>query len=392
MRNSVRGGDLISADVPPYGRSGGHIARLGGDEFIVILPNLQSVEDAGRVAERLVADLKKPMQLGAHSLVITPSIGIAVYPRDGADVESLLRHADLAMYFAKRSAPGSYEFFDAGMNDVALRRFAIEEKLRGALERGEFSLQYQPQFDVVSGGIAGMEALLRWDNPELGSVPPMAFIPVAEETGLILSIGEWVLRTACLQARAWRDEGLPPVRMAVNVSGQQFTLKEFPELVAAVIADTGIDPQLLELEITESVVMKDESASARAFARLKQLGVGLAIDDFGTGYSSFGRLRNLSVNRLKIDRSFLTSLVECNDDQAIAKALISMTRSLRISVTAEGVENFPQLAFLQEQECNEAQGYLLSHPLMPADALALLRRAAAVGETSRTARLRAIVA
>jgi diguanylate cyclase (GGDEF)-like protein len=392
MRNSVRGGDLISADVPPYGRSGGHIARLGGDEFIVILPNLQSVEDAGRVAERLVADLKKPMQLGAHSLVITPSIGIAVYPRDGADVESLLRHADLAMYFAKRSAPGSYEFFDAGMNDVALRRFAIEEKLRGALERGEFSLHYQPQFDVVSGGIAGMEALLRWDNPELGSVPPMAFIPVAEETGLILSIGEWVLRTACRQARAWRDEGLPPVRMAVNVSGQQFTLKEFPELVAAVIADTGIDPQLLELEITESVVMKDENASARAFARLKQLGVGLAIDDFGTGYSSFGRLRNLSVNRLKIDRSFLTSLVECNDDQAIAKALISMTRSLRISVTAEGVENFPQLAFLQEQECNEAQGYLLSHPLMPADALALLRRAAAVGETSRTARLRAIVA
>jgi len=390
MRNSVRSGDLISADVPD-GRAG-HIARLGGDEFIVILPNLQSVEDAGRIAERLVADLKKPMQLGAHSLVITPSIGIAVYPRDGADVESLLRHADLAMYFAKRSAPGTYEFFAAGMNDVALRRFAIEEKLRGALERGEFSLQYQPQFDVVSGRIAGMEALLRWDNPELGSVPPMAFIPVAEETGLILSIGEWVLRTACQQAQAWRAEGLPPVRMAVNVSGQQFTLKEFPELVAAVIAGTGIDPQMLELEITESVVMKDENASARAFAQLKQLGVGLAIDDFGTGYSSFGRLRNFSVNRLKIDRSFMTSLVECNDDQAIAKALIAMTRSLRISVTAEGVENFPQLAFLQEQECNEAQGYLLSHPLMPADALALLRRAAAaVSETSRTARLRAIV-
>jgi len=390
IRHSLRSSDLISADVASDGR-GGQIARLGGDEFIVILPNLQSIEDAGRVAARLVADVKKPIRLGDHSLVITPSIGIAVYPRDGADAESLLRHADLAMYFAKRAAPGSYEFFAAGMNDGALRRFAIEEKLHGALERGEFSLQFQPQFDVQSGAIAGMEALLRWDSPELGSVPPIAFIPVAEQTGLILPIGEWVLRNACLQARVWREDGLPPVRMAVNVSGRQFMLKEFPDLVAAVIADTGIDPQLLELEITESVVMQDEDASARAFAQLKRLGVGLAIDDFGTGYSSFGRLRNFSVNRLKIDRSFLTSLVECNDDQAIAKALIAMTRSLRISVTAEGVENFPQLAFLQEQQCNEAQGYLLSHPLQPVDALALLRRAAAAAETGRTARLRALV-
>jgi diguanylate cyclase (GGDEF)-like protein len=390
MRRSVRTGDPVSAEVPADGRAG-HIARLGGDEFIVILPDPPSVEDAGRVAERLIADLKKPMQIGAHSVVITPSIGIAVYPRDGADADTLLRHADLAMYFAKRAAPGTYEFFDASMQDAARQRFAIEEKLHGALERGEFSLQYQPQFDVVSGGIAGMEALLRWNSPELGAVPPMAFIPVAEESGLILPIGEWVLRNACLQANAWREEGLPPLRMAVNVSGQQFMLREFPETVAAIIAETGMDPRLLELEITESVVMRDEAASERAFAQLKRLGVGLAIDDFGTGYSSFGRLRKFSVNRLKIDRSFLTSLVECNDDQAIAKALIAMSHSLRISVTAEGVENFPQLAFLQEQACNEAQGYLLSHPLMPADALALLRRAATVTDTGRTARLRAIV-
>jgi EAL domain-containing protein (putative c-di-GMP-specific phosphodiesterase class I) len=236
-----------------------------------------------------------------------------------------------------------------------------------------------------------MEALLRWNNPELGSVPPAAFIPVAEETGLILPIGEWVLRNACLQAKAWGEAAVPPVRMAVNVSGQQLVLKEFPDLVASVIADTGIEPGLLELEITESVVMKDETAAERAFAQLKRLGVGLAIDDFGTGYSSFGRLRNFSVNRLKIDRSFMTSLVECNDDQAIAKALISMSRSLRISVTAEGVENFPQLAFLQEQACDEAQGYLLSYPLPPADALALMKRAAELADTGRTARLRAIV-
>jgi EAL domain-containing protein (putative c-di-GMP-specific phosphodiesterase class I) len=236
-----------------------------------------------------------------------------------------------------------------------------------------------------------MEALLRWTNDELGSVPPVEFIPIAEETGLILSIGEWVLRNACTQAKAWHAEGLPPIRMAVNVSGQQFILKDFAQSVAAIIKETGIDPKLLELEITESVVMKDEIWAEQALAQLKDLGVSLAIDDFGTGYSSFGRLRRFSVDRLKIDQSFVTSLIDCSDDRAIAAAIIAMSRSLHINVTAEGVENFPQLMFLQEHECQEAQGFLFSRALPPGDAHRLLCRAAEVSTGTRTARLRTLI-
>jgi EAL domain-containing protein (putative c-di-GMP-specific phosphodiesterase class I) len=259
------------------------------------------------------------------------------------------------------------------------------------LERGEFSLQYQPQFDVRTGQLSGMEALLRWTNEELGSIAPLEFIPVAEETGLILSIGEWVLRTACRQAKAWSDEGLPVVRMAVNVSGQQFMLQEFPQLVACVIKETGIQASMLELEITESVVMKDEAWAEQALVQLKELGVLLAIDDFGTGYSSFGRLRNFAVDRLKIDRSFMTSLIECSDDRAITAAIIAMSRSLRISVTAEGVESFPQLLFLQEHECQEAQGFLFSRALPASEAHKLLTRAAETTQGTRTQRLRKLI-
>ncbi|HEV7612774.1 MAG TPA: EAL domain-containing protein [Steroidobacteraceae bacterium] len=368
-----------------------HVARLGGDEFIVILPNIRSAEDASAVAARLICELQEPMRLAMHTLVVTPSVGVALYPDDGVEVDVLLRNADLAMYFAKRKGPGMHTFFDASMNDAALHRFALEGKLRGALERGEFTLHYQPQFDVRTGGVAGMEALLRWTNDELGVVPPAEFIPVAEETGLILGIGEWALRTACVQAKRWADEGLPLIRMAVNVSGQQFVLKDFPQLVAAIIEETGIEASMLELEITESVVMKDEAWAELALAQLKQQGVMLAIDDFGTGYSSFGRLRHFAVDRLKIDRSFMTSLIDCSDDQAIAAAIISMSRSLRINVTAEGVESFPQLLFLQEHECNEAQGFLFSRALPAADAHKLLSRAAESTAGSRTQRLRSLI-
>ena len=284
-----------------------------------------------------------------------------------------------------------HAFFDASMNEAALHRFTLEAKLRGALEREEFSLHYQPQFDVSNGTVSGMEALLRWKNDDLGQVPPAEFIPIAEETGLILPIGAWVLRTACRQAKAWHDEGLPVTRMAVNVAGPQFALREFPEVVAEVINETGIDPSMLELEITESVVMKDEAWAEQALAQLKELGILLAIDDFGTGYSSFGRLRNFAVDRLKIDQSFMTSLVDCSDDRAIAAAIIAMSRSLRISVTAEGVENFPQLLFLQEHSCQEAQGFLFSRPLPAADAQNLLRRAAGTTSGTRTQRLRSLI-
>jgi diguanylate cyclase len=388
LRSSLRADDTVD-DLPTSRAS--HIARLGGDEFIVILPNIRSADDAAAVAARLIGELQEPMRLALHSLVVTPSIGVAMYPADGVEADILLRNADLAMYFAKRKGPGMSAFFDATMNDAALHRFTLEAKLRGALERGEFTLHYQPQFDVRTGGVSGMEALLRWTNDELGVVPPVEFIPVAEETGLILGIGEWVLRNACLQAKAWIDEGLPVARMAVNVSGQQFVLKDFPHLVARVIKETGIAASMLELEITESVVMKDEAWAEQALAQLKELGVMLAIDDFGTGYSSFGRLRHFAVDRLKIDRSFMTSLIDCSDDRAIAAAIIAMSRSLRISVTAEGVESFPQLLFLQEHDCHEAQGFLFSRALPAPDAHKLLRRAAETMSGTRTQRLRSLI-
>ncbi|MGA8706687.1 MAG: EAL domain-containing protein [Steroidobacteraceae bacterium] len=367
------------------------LARLGGDEFLVLLPSIKDAADAGAVATRVIQALREPVTLGSASLVVTPSVGIALYPRDGADAETLMRNADLAMYFAKRKTAGSHAYFQGSMNAAALQRFTIEERLRDALERNEFSLEYQPQFDVRTGGISGMEALLRWKSAALGSVPPVEFIPVADDTGLILPIGDWVLRTACAQAKIWHDEGLPCGRMAVNVSGKQFGQADFPQKVATIVRGSGLDPRLLELEITESVVMADESWTEKALAQLKGLGITIAIDDFGMGYSSFGRLRHYEVDRLKIDRSFVTSINERSDDRAIAAAIITMSRALHISVTAEGVESLPQLMFLQEHECQDAQGYLLSKALSVHDAHALLRRVAEVADGSRSQRLKAII-
>jgi EAL domain-containing protein (putative c-di-GMP-specific phosphodiesterase class I) len=318
-------------------------------------------------------------------------VGIAVYPQDGTDAVTLLRHADLAMYVAKRRSTGTYAYFDASMNAIALHRFTIEDRLRGALARNELSLLYQPQFDVRTAAVSGMEAVLRWSSAELGVVSSAEFLPVAEETGLILPIGTWVLRTACLQAKTWRAEGLAVQRIAVNVSGRQFALAEYPAQVAAILQETGLDPAMLELEISESVVMADETWAEKTINQLKKLGISLAIDDFGTGYSRFGRLRNLAVDRLKIAGSFVTSITEGGDDRAIAAAIIAMSRSLRINVTAEGVENFPQLAFLQEQDCQDAQGFLLSGPLQAEEARALLKRSGELGDGSRSQRFKALI-
>jgi len=391
LRSSLRYGDAYGSQTGSLARPG-DLARLGGDEFMVLLPSIRKPADAGAIAERIIGALREPMQLALNSLVITPSVGIAIFPNDGTDAETLLRNADLAMYFSKRKSPGTYSFFDLAMNANALHRFTIEDKLRGALERNEFSLNYQPLFDITTGQISGMEALLRWTNDQLGLVPPSEFISVAEETGLILPIGDWVLRSACTQAKAWHDEGLPLIRMSVNVSGQQFALRDFPARVGAILQETGLDASKLELEITETLIMHDETWAEQAINQLKALGVALAIDDFGTGYSSLARLRRFAVNRLKIDRSFVTSLNECSDDRAIAAAIIAMSRSLRIDVTAEGVENMSQLMFLQEHECHEAQGYLLGEALPAADAVQLLRRVDAVLEgSSRTQRLKALI-
>jgi diguanylate cyclase (GGDEF)-like protein len=389
LRSCLRYGDSWNLESSGISRPG-DLARLGGDEFMVLLPNIRKPTDAGAIAERIIAALREPMRLAQNSLVVTPSVGIAVFPSDGADAETLLRNADLAMYFSKRKSPGTYSFFDAAMNATALQRFTIEDKLRGALQRDEFTLYFQPLFDIRTGQISGMEALLRWSNEQLGVVPPSEFIAVAEETGLILPIGEWVLRNACAQAKAWHDEGFPGLRISVNVSAQQFALSEFPAQVAAILRDSGLDPGRLELEITETLIMNDETWAERAINQLKGLGVALAIDDFGTGYSSLARLRRFAVNRLKIDRSFVSSLNECSDDRAIAAAIIAMSRSLRIDVTAEGVENISQLMFLQEHDCHEAQGFLLGEALPAVDAGKLLRRADSAGGT-RTQRFKTLI-
>ena len=389
LRTSLRATEESARKGVPAGRS--VLARLGGDEFAVLLTDLATSSDAGLVAQRIINSLLKPIKLDGHEILITPSVGIAVSPADGTSAEELSRHADLAMYFSKRKAPGQFAFYDPLMSAGALQRLTMETKLRGALERDEFSLQYQPQFDLQTGLIAGVEALLRWTTPDLGAVPPSEFIPIAEATGMIFPIGEWVMRTACAQQRAWTDEGLPSIHMAVNVSACQFMSADFPSLVLTIIQDTGIDPTVLELEITESALMNDEARSMKTLQELKALGVMLSIDDFGTGYSNLARLREFPVDRLKIDRSFVAHIATRSSDSTIAEAIIAMAKTLKLDVVAEGVEDFQQLLRLQEHQCHLAQGYLLSRPLRPADARQLLARLAAQMEGTRTQRLQRLI-
>jgi diguanylate cyclase (GGDEF)-like protein len=366
------------------------VARLGGDEFVVVLDNIRGPDDACAMAERVIHALSQPMRLSAHEILVTPSAGIAIYPIDGAEPEILCRNADLAMYFSKRQGAGQYALYQATMNARGLQRLTIEAQLRGALARNELSLHYQPEVHLATGLVSGLEALLRWTNVELGTVPPIDFISIAEETGLILPIGEWVLRTACAQAKEWHDEGLQAGRVAVNVSSTQLAQRNFGSMVATVLRETGLPPELLELEITESLVMQDEARAERLFAELKDIGVSVAIDDFGTGYSNFGRLRELSVDRLKIDRSFIHRMHTDPEDRALVSAMIKMAQTIGIAVIAEGVEDFSQLLQLQDERCDQAQGYLLSRPLPAAEARGFLKRLGDIQETSRTVRLRKI--
>jgi diguanylate cyclase (GGDEF)-like protein len=342
------------------------VARLGGDEYILLLSEISLMQDAAKVARRISETLSLPFIVAGHEIFVTASIGISLYPPDGEDADTLLKHADVAMYHAKGEGRNNFQFYTASMNASALERMVLENSLRKALDLGEFVVYYQPQLSLSSGRMVGVEALIRWVNPTRGMVSPAEFIPLAEETGLIVPIGEWVLAAASEQNRIWQQAGFEPLRVAVNLSSHQFKQKNLVDTVARISEFSGLEPQYLELELTESVIMQDADATTRTLHRLKEMGLRLAIDDFGTGYSSLSYLKRFPIDVVKIDRSFIRDITVDPDDAAITKAIIAMAHSMNLKVIAEGVETAEQLAFLREQGCDEIQGFLFS-PAVPAE-------------------------
>jgi len=360
-------GDLVLQEVAErlkrWAREQDTVARLGGDEFLIMLTHIRDVPDAAVTTERLMDAMTTEFVVQGHSLSIGCCVGISIFPEHGADGEALIKNADAAMYSAKDSGRNNFRFFTADVNAQVVERLTLENSLRLALAKKELFLVYQPQMDIASGRITGLEALLRWHHPELGLVPPDKFIRIAENSGLILPIGEWVLRTACSQVRKWQDEGLPAVTIAVNVSAVQFRQEGFCKLVRSALDETGLAPQYLELELTESLLLANADVMLSVVEELKAMGLTLAIDDFGTGYSSFSYLRQFRVSKLKIDRVFIRDVALNSDDAAITAAIISMAKSLNLRVIAEGVENEAQMSFLRTHHCDEIQGYYFSKPL-----------------------------
>lgn len=350
------------------------VARLGSDHFILLLPGVGNSETAGVIAEKLLAAVRKPMNFGGHELFMSASAGIAFFPDDGTKSEHLLRNADSAMHRAKELGRDTFQTYASGMNDLAQLRLARESELHNAVQRDELRLRYQPQVDLRTGRIVGVEALVRWEHPVLGLIGPYEFVPLAEESGLIVAVDQWVMQEACRQAKVWIDEGLPQVRMAVNISGRHFHSSErLVDVVERVLGLTGFPADLLELEVTEGIAIGEEESTARALHQIRDLGVKLAIDDFGTGYSMLGRLRSFPIDRLKIDRSFVNEIESHNVEAPIVSAMIAMARSLHIEVVAEGVETLEQQIFLRNHMCDQAQGFLYSHPVEADDIVRLLK-------------------
>ena len=349
------------------------VARLGGDEFVIVLPDISSAPAAANIASKIITALSHPIQVDKHQLHTSPSIGISIFPADGPDGDTILRNADTAMYHAKAAGRNNYQFYAEEMNRAANERLNLENKLRHAVSHHEFALAFQPQFDAVSRRPTGVEALIRWHHPEEGVISPDRFIPVAEETGLIVPIGDWVLNEACREMKSWIDAGLPPLRVAVNLSARQLRRRDFCETVAGALAHSGLPPELLELEITESAVMENPQEAIRILSALHRMGVSLAIDDFGTGYSSLAYLKLFPIDHLKIDRSFVRDIETDLNDRSIAMGTIALAHSLGLNVIAEGVETEDQLEILRTNGCNEIQGYLLSRPLNSATAFSFLR-------------------
>jgi diguanylate cyclase (GGDEF)-like protein/PAS domain S-box-containing protein len=353
-------------------REGDTLARLGGDEFVVVLETLRRSDEAAMVAQSVIQLMEEPFMLpGGHEIYIGVSVGISLYPDNGQDATQLIRNADTAMYLAKSQGRNTYRFYTSALTAAANQRLNLESKLRRALERGEFVLHYQPQVSIPDGRIVGMEALLRWHHPEEGLIPPLRFIPLAEETGLIQPIGKWVLRTACAQLRAWVDQGMPLLTMAVNLSPRQFAQPDLVEQVREALEFGELPAQYLELEITESAIMDSGEKARTTLKALKDLGITLSIDDFGTGYSSLAYLKQLPIDKLKIDKSFVDGIPDDRNDAAITATIISMAKNLNLSVLAEGVETEAQRHFLSEPGCDAYQGYLFSRPLPAADIAAM---------------------
>ena len=359
LRDCVRNSDVVG--------------RLGGDEFVVMLDRISDRDQAAVVARKILAALLSPILLAGHECSTTGSVGIAVFPENGSDALTLTKNADIAMYLAKEEGKNDYRFFSPEIKSQSIERLMLEADLRHALEFDQFTLHYQPKLDVQTGRITGLEALLRWVHPELGNVPPMDFISLAEETGLILPIGLWVLKTACAQNMAWQRDGLPSMSMAVNLSPRQFLDENLLRDIDELLISTGMPAHLLQLEITESMVMQNVDRAVRVLDQIQSRGVRLAIDDFGTGYSSMSLMKQFPIDTIKIDRSFVRDLENSSQDRAIAKAIISMGKALGLTVVAEGVETAEQDAFLRGHECDELQGYLFSRPI-PAESIALLLR------------------
>jgi diguanylate cyclase (GGDEF)-like protein/PAS domain S-box-containing protein len=349
------------------------VARLGGDEFVVLLQEVSDPAQAAAVARNILAVVMKPVVILGQECRVTASVGICLHPDDGQDDQSIMKNADMAMYLAKEEGKNNFQFFTSRMKPHSIERLSLETNLRRALELDEFSLHYQAKVSFKSGAITGVEALLRWHNPELGSVSPARFIPLAEETGLIVPIGKWVLKSACVQSMAWQKQGLPPVCMSVNLSMRQLNDEGLVREIESVLAQTGLQPELLELEVTESTIMHNAERAVRVLTAIKALGVRLAIDDFGTGYSSLAHLKRFPIDTLKVDRSFIREVPNDAEDRAIAEAIIAMGKTLSLTVVAEGVETPEQQAFLRDRLCDEMQGFYFSTPVAAQDFAELLR-------------------
>jgi diguanylate cyclase (GGDEF)-like protein len=363
LRETIRPSDLVSR-----GDQSHNLARLGGDEFTILIPDLDRVDNAMNVAHRVKDAMRRPFLIDGHEIFVTASIGISLFPEDGDDCDSLLKYADTAMYHAKNCGKNNAKLYSSSLTMQIMSHVKLEVGLRKALKNEELYLLYQPQIDVRSSEIVGVEALVRWRHPERGIISPTEFIPLAEETGLIVPIGEWVLRTACIQARQWQKATQRSLRMAVNLSAKQFKDENLTQIVVSALSDTGLDPRLLELELTEGTLMDDARATMATLEQLRAIGVFLSIDDFGTGYSSMNYLKRFDVRALKIDKSFICGLPQDSENAAITRAIIAMAHGLKMIVVAEGVETDEQLVLLEEYGCDLVQGYYLGHP-SPQDAI-----------------------